>query len=299
VRQDFTPIFTEAYQNKKFKLCEYYNAHVLRFFTLNTGFAVAIMLIVISILPNVFIELELTQYYLTIPFLIPGLIYRATKVYFAYPDSLLVAAGKANVILIINTIEQFSRWGIVALTLLVFKVQELGFVGIVYALSLIYIPVSILKAIFLYTYINKKIFHLQTMKWQTFGVPILTTAILYGTFYIMKIGILDHLWEWNFIGTLVIGIIGLIVLALGLYFPLTVALGGWDDNSIRDFKMVYRMAGPSKFFVIPIAKLVFFTARHAPLHNKFKFDSPEALQQVQELIIMRDSNRAVQNLKNP
>ncbi|MBD3351021.1 MAG: hypothetical protein GF364_06005 [Candidatus Lokiarchaeota archaeon] len=290
-RQDFTPVFTEAYQNDKVKLCQYYNAHAFRFLTLNTGFAVAVMITVMTVLEDAFIGLGLDRYILTLPFIIPALLYRSTKQFNNYPNSILLAADKATFLMFFKIGEECAKMLCWYLTIAVFKIPELGIGGIVYTLTLGDYPVVVLRALIGYVYIHKKIFKLKFMVWQTFVVPTLSTATLFITFYILKVTALEALMDINFYLALVLGIVVLAALALGVYFPLTVLLGGWDDNSIRDFRKVAKMSGPSKIIVVPMSKLIFKTVSISPLHNKFKYDETEAYKEIRELMELRDENR--------
>ncbi|MHA1717732.1 MAG: hypothetical protein ACTSXP_18975, partial [Promethearchaeota archaeon] len=286
--QDFTPLLTEAYQNGKKKLVKYYNAHALRFYAINSGFAIAIMLTVISIFEQLFIGLRLYRYLFTIPFLIPALIYRASKPYVNFPNQVLIAADKANQILFFNLMEQSLRVAFLYLTIVVFRIQDLGTWGIVYTLTLGDFPAVVLKMIVAYVYIHFKVIKFKLMIWQGIVVPILSCGILFSIFLIFKALFLDLLFSFNFILAIIIGIVFLAALVLVFYFPLTVFLGGWDKNSIRDFMKVKKMAGPSKILVVPIANSVFFTAQHAKLHDRFRFDDREAYQELKDLIKIRD-----------
>lgn len=289
--QDFTPLFTEAYQNGKIKLCQYYNAHAIRFLTLNTGFAVAIMLTVASVLERVFVGLGLDLYLLSLPFVIPALLYRASISYNRYPDAILIGAGRANEILVIKVVEELLKMLCWYLTIVVFNVPSMGIGGIVYTLTLGDYPAVILKMIFVFLYINKKIFKLKFMVWQTFVAPAVATAILYTIFYLLRNLVLVHMWGWNFILTLIIAVIVLMIMVFAFYFPLTVFLGGWDENSIRDFRKIEKMSGPSRFLVTPMARIIFKTVPHAKLHNRFKYDEKEALREIKELMQERNKNR--------
>ena len=294
VRQDFTPVFTEAYQNDKIKLCQYYHAHAFRFYFINSGFAIAIMLTVMSIFDNVFLGFGLDRYFLTIPFLIPALIYRCTRPYQRYPETLFVAAHRPNQLFILKVFEEGMKILCWYLTIAVFKVQDLGLAGIVYTLTLADYPAILLKILIAFIYINRRIFKLKYLTWQTFGAPMLATAILFGLFTSLRITILDPLWDTQFMLALILGLVFIIFLVLGVYFPLTVVLGAWDDDSIRDFKKVQKMAGPSTFVVKPMAKVIFWIADKNPkLHNKFKDEelSREALEEIKELIAIRNQNR--------
>ncbi|MBD3187403.1 hypothetical protein GF325_11280 [Candidatus Bathyarchaeota archaeon] len=289
--QDFTPIFTEAYQNGKEKLCQYYNAHALRFFAINSGFAIAIMLTVISIFEDLFLGLGLDRYLLTVPFLIPALLYRASRSYNQYPDKILIATGKANQVLALKIFEEVARMSVFTLTIAVFQVQEYGIYGVVYVLTLGDYPAILAKTIIAFIYINRRVFKLKIMPWQTLAVPIMSTAILFSIFWVFKALFLDFLLDFNFYMAIAIGLIFLIVLVLLVYFPITVLLGGWDDNSIRDFKKAIKMAGPSRGIARIIGVGVFNAVKISKLHNRFKYDDTGAVKELKELVETRDQNR--------
>ncbi|MHA1682740.1 MAG: hypothetical protein ACTSUE_17505 [Promethearchaeota archaeon] len=289
--QDFTPLFTEAYQNGKIKLCQYYNAHALRFFAINSGFAVAIMLTVISMFQNIFLGLGLDRYLLTVPFLIPALIYRASQPYVNYPGKILIAANKPTFLMILNFFQQGGRIFFLWLTILIFRVQDFGIFGIVYAITLGDFPAIIIKTIIAFIYINRRVFKMKLMIWQTFIAPAAATATLFTIFWLFKVLFLEILFAWNFYAALGVGIGFLMILVLILYFPLTVSLGGWDENSMRDFRKAVKMSGPSKGLVRMIAKGVFWAERRASWHNRFKYNDDGVFREIQELVETRDRNR--------
>lgn len=292
VDQDFSPLFTEAYQNGKKKLCQYYHAHAMRFFAINTGFAMAIMLVVISMLGDVFVALQLDRYILTLPFLIPSMVNRVSRTYFNYPDGILIAAHKPNQWMILKFIEEGLRIFFLWLTIIVFQVHTLGIAGIVYVLALNDYPAYLVKSVIAYVFVDRRVFKLRLMTWQTLVVPAVSCAILFGIFITLKATVLDLLLSWNFFVALGLGIFVMGVLVFTFYFPLTVLLGGWDENSVRDFKKVVHMSGPSKFIVAPIARLVFKTVPRAKLHNRFKFDDTAAIQELRELVVLREQGRS-------
>ncbi|NMC08029.1 MAG: hypothetical protein GYA24_22685 [Candidatus Lokiarchaeota archaeon] len=291
VDQDFSPLFTEAYQNGKKKLCQYYHAHAMRFFAVNTGFAMAIMLIVITVLGDVFAALKLERYMLTLPFLIPALISRVSKTYFNYPEGIMIAAHKPSQWMLLKVLEEGLRILFLWITVIVLRVQDYGIYGIVYVLALVDYPAYLVKTIIAYVYIDRRVFKLPIMTWQTLVVPSLSCGILFSIFFTLKTLLLDLIMSWNFIVALVIGVLVLAVLVFMFYFPLTVLLGGWDDNSIRDFKKAVTMSGPSKMIVGPIAKTILKTIPRSRLHNRFKYDESAAFAELKELVALRDQNR--------
>ncbi len=291
VYQDFTPIFTETYQNGKKNLCQYYHAHSMRFFMMNTGFALCFMLIVISIFEEIFIGVGLENYLLTIPFLIPCLINRVVNPYKKYPGGILVAAHRPNQLMVLNLSFEALKLLVWFLTVAVFKIQDLGIGGVIYVLILTEFPVEMIKLVVIFIYIDRTIFKLKMMWWQGVAVPLLSTLILYGIFLGLKNALIDRLWSWSFWGTLIVGIIFMVILVLGLYFPLTMLLGGWDDNSVRDLKAAVKMCGHSRIIVVPLTKLLFKVMPYSKLHNKFKYDESGAFEELMELNQIRELGR--------
>jgi O-antigen/teichoic acid export membrane protein len=292
--QDFTPVFTETLQNDKKNLCQYYNSQAFRFLMINTGFTVAVMLVIFSILGDVFIFLKLDQYLLTIPFILPSLLFRSSKSFSKYSDSLIIASGRANLIFFLKVIEELIKMGTIYLLLAVFQVHRLGLGGVIFAIVLSDYPGMMFKTIYCYIYVHKHIFPFKILLWQSVAVPILSTGILYSIFIILKLTILNLLLNWNFIFGLVLAAILLMFLVLAVYFPLTVFLGGWDENSIKDFKKIQSMVGPSTFIVHPMAKLIFKTVNYSKLHNKFRLDSDLERLAFQELEHLKEIQK--QNL---
>ncbi|MHA1793847.1 MAG: hypothetical protein ACTSVI_14485 [Promethearchaeota archaeon] len=296
--QDFTPLFTEAFQNGKHMLVRYYIAHSLRFYVLNSGFTIAIMLTVISMFHQVFLGLGLDRYIMTVPFLIPAMINRASRIYMKFPDQLLIAADKPNLILIFKIIEEVGRVFFLWMFVIVIRVQDTGLWGIVYIVTLGDFPAVFLRASLSYYYLNRKIIKIQVMWWQGIIVPFLSCLILFAAFAIFKILVLNQLFLTNLILAMIIGLLFLISLVLVFYFPLTALLGGWDKNSIQDFKKVKKMSGPSKVLVALIANSVFASASHSLLHDKFRFDDKEAIKELKELVLLRRRNRKISLDKN-
>jgi len=251
------------------------------------------MLIVISIFEDIFIGVGLNRYLLTIPFLIPALMVRGFSPYNKYPDNILVAAHRPNQLLVLNVIFELLKILTWYLTIAVFKVHELGLAGTVYVVTLTEFPIMVFRFIVKMLYIHKTIFKLKFMAFQSLVAPIGSTSILLGVFIGLKNLLLDRLWSWSFIGTLIIGVVIILVLVLCLYFPLTILLGGWDDNSIRDLKAAVKMSGPSKVLTKPMIWFIFKVLPYSKLHNKHKFDESEAVRQIRELIQLRDINREI------
>lgn len=292
---NFTPLLTEAYLNGKKKLVQYYNAHAFRFYAINQGFFLAIMIIVFSVLQDgkIFLAFGLNNYLLAIPFIIPQFIARVMKPYYDYPERILYATNRPTAIMIMKVVREGLIMFFLWFQMGVLRIQDLGLPGIIFLLALGEIIAELIKAAILYMYIDKKILKFKFIKWQTFVVPPLVTTILILIFQGLKFYIWDYLVNVNLYLALVISLVVLFLLVIVLYFPLTVYLGGWDENSLRDFNLANRMAGPSRFIVLPIAKMVNAAAKKAQWHNKFKYDETEAFQELKELVDLREKNKVL------
>lgn len=291
VQQKFESIFVEAYQNGGKKLCQYYNAHAFRFFLVNSGFAASVMLMVISVFPTLLNGIGLESYLLAIPFLIPALIVRLFKPYRNYPGGILLAGHKPNIIMGLSLARDACKLLAWYLTVAVFQVQDLGMLGLVYVLIATEFPVEVLFFLIKMIIIHKSIFKIKLMIWQTFIAPSLATIILFGGFTLFKIFMFDWLFTVNFWLAVALGLVFIFGLVLFGYFPLTVFLGGWDENSIADMKKAVKMAGASKIIVVPATFLIFKAAKRAKLHNRFKYDENEAYKEIREIMRIRNQNR--------
>jgi hypothetical protein len=245
----------------------------------------------------IFTRLSLDRYLLTLPFIIPNLFLRASRPYTDFPNSIIVAANRPNILLILRIIEEVGKIVSLWLAIVVFRMQDLGIGGIVYTLVFGDMLGIILKTVIAFLYIHKKIVPFRLLGWQTFGVPILATLILFSVFQMLRIFVLNRFFDQYFYLTLTVAFILLLVLGFFFYFPLTVILGGWDNNSIRDFSLARKMAGPSTFIVAPIYYLVMIATRISPLHNRFTLDTTKAYKELEELVEIREKNRKKVNIE--
>ncbi len=82
-------------------------------------------------------------------------------------------------------------------------------------------------------------------------------------------------------------VLGIYVLpGVGYFFPLGL-LGGYDKNTIEDFKNAVALAGPSKPIVVPWYKCAALAARISPLHDKFPMHHDHVSEEIEELMAMK------------
>ena len=132
------------------------------------------------------------------------------------------------------------------------------------------------------------------MIWQSFVVPILATGVLFGLFYLIRLLLLDALFLYNFWLAVAVGLIFIFLFVLIGYFPLTVFLVGWDENSIIDLQKAVKMSGASKAIIVPLKTVIVKASKHAKMHNRFKYDETEAFQEARRIMELRDLKREEQ-----
>ena len=175
--QDFAPLLAESYLNGKKKLTQYYVSSIFRFFTVNQGFAFAILITAYTMFGYIFAHMGLDRYMLTIPFIIPCLFLRASGPYVNLPDALVVSANRPNIIIVFRVVEEVGKMVSLWVAIVVFRVQDFGMAGIVYVLVFGDFPGTILKSVVAYLYVHKSVLPFRFLTWQTFIVPPLATLI--------------------------------------------------------------------------------------------------------------------------
>ena len=154
------------------------------------------------------------------------------------------------------------------------------------------IPPTIIKAIINYGSAHKNIVKIKIPLWQTFGAPVISSAIL------ISLGAIFYNFIYipgfksiGFYATFGITIVFFLLCLLLVYFPLTALLGGWDNENLEAFHKAATLSGPSKFIVWPLYRIVESICKHSPLHNKFRMPSEEAFKEAAELLELKKSHQ--------
>ena len=162
-----------------------------------------------------------------------------------------------------------------------------------YVVNVMRYPAIITKTLTNLIYIHKKILRVKINVWQTLIAPIVACIATWAIGYLMKILIFDTVLEkYNIIAAIVSIVLIIVFLLIFGYFPIHALLGGWDDYSMRDLRKAVAMSGPSKFIVYPMFKMIEAASRISPLHNKFKIDSSEAVNEIAELLELKKQSVA-------
>ncbi len=228
-------LLSEAYNNGKKKLTQYYIAQAWRFYAMVQAFFTAIILIVLLVLEPAFHLLGLGEnYILAIPFLLPNLIRQLQQPYTSLASGTLISCDHPSAEMFIRFIEEGLK--IFFMTLWIHP-NLLGLPGKLGLSSLIWImpcgiyPAIVIKVTWSYFFINNHIVKLKFTWWQTFGSPIVASGVTYGVAYLLKQLLFDPLHaQGNTMAGIIVMFVLSIVLVIVVYFPMTSLLGSWTQT---------------------------------------------------------------------
>ena len=270
-----TQLFSESYMNGKKRLTEYYITQYIRFATMVQFFFISIIGVTLLALPEVFVGIGVGHYLLAIPFVIPQTIRNLQQPLTSLADSIMLGTNHPTVMMYIQILEEFLKVVLMWLWIVVLQLPlKYGFTAIIWIMPCGIYPAIITKTVMMFVYIHKKILTLRFNVWQTFIAPTFACIITYVLGYFMKSTLFDAVIDrFHIIVTIITIVLIILVLLIFGYFPIHTLLGGWDDDSMREFRKAVAMSGPSKFIVYPMFKIIEFALKKSPLHNRFKMDS--------------------------
>ncbi len=269
------PVYSEAYNNGKRDLVKYYIASGYKywsFFWFFLGlFNIFATPIIIQIIFGNFVPNE-PQWFLIAP-MIP--VYVIMGIWSPFNDisEKMILIGnhpEVNTVLgIIGTfVNLFFTWYFIV-------VLNMGWLGLV----MIGVPWTLVAMVIRYIYMQRKILHLEwafwkDIAWQVFLAP----AIAGFTFVAFQMFVLLVIWPWISAGLFGMEVIGPTIAVLAMligglmviYVPLYAWLGGWDDQTMRDFKKSVPLSGPSLFIVYPMYKLFLKCYNKSPFKKRAK-----------------------------
>lgn len=153
-----------------------------------------------------------------------------------------------------------------------------------------------LKQGFGWWFINKKIINLKINPWQNWIAPAVAGIFYYVVFYFFNILFSIILGDNNeLIKIVILLILGIYICPGIFYYSVVALLGGYDDNTLRDFRKAVELSGPSKIVVNLWYKGANFGAKHSKLHNRFPMKYEHVEQEIQELTRMK---KAVDSANN-
>ncbi|MHA1891905.1 MAG: hypothetical protein ACTSYS_13005 [Promethearchaeota archaeon] len=282
----------ESYLNGKKKLCQYYIGQTWRFNALIQILFYTIIFAVLIVLSDVLVAFGLSNYLLSIPFIIPLLIRRFIDPYIEQTGVILTSGNKPTEHLLFSIIELVLTTITWYVFLVVLRLPHVhGYSTIIWLIPAGDIGAVLFVRFLAYLYIHKKMFHIKIPLWQTFGGNTILSIGIMGITFLYYLFI--YIPMKNFLGTIIailpMALIFCILIPVFVWMPLTVLLGVWDDGSIASFKDATKISGIAKVLVIPMYKGIIWAVQHSKLHNKFKMEESEALKEARELMEIKRS----------
>ncbi|MBD3351414.1 MAG: hypothetical protein GF364_08000 [Candidatus Lokiarchaeota archaeon] len=293
------PALSEAYNNDKIILTKYYIASGLKYWTFMFMLLGSINILGLPIILEIAFEGGwLPETWALIAEMVP--IYILIKLFDPFKtvaDKMIAVSDHPE----INAIN-----GILATCLNLFFTWfflvhlEMAWLGLI----LIPVPSKILEFILKWTFMYKKLIKLDSkwwkdIAWQVFIAPILSGLIFVG-YLVLLLYILWPIITEGLTGmTLILTGAPIIILALVgglfLYMPFYSYLGGWDENTLKDFKKCIPLTGPSLIITYPLFKIARKYSNKSPFKKYANFDmGNDAYEELLEVAEIR-ADRIEQN----
>ena len=290
---DLGGAISESYMNGKKKLTQYFIGESCKFIGFIQVLIISVLMVVVIVLEEVLIFLGLTHYVLSVAFVIPKIIREIQQPYNNISEATITQTNHPTINFWMHMIENFFVLVCWVLWFWVFRLpQTYGFVAIVWLIPCGDLPAIVIKVILNFYYVNKKIVRVKIPVWQTWIAPAISALINYGFTYLIYLFIFIPLNQtYGMIPALITMIVlGVVILPVFVYTPLTVFFGGWDEESLATMKRAVKISGPSKFLTVPMYKILELMVKISPLHNKFVFDATEAIKEARELMEIKNTH---------
>lgn len=284
---------SESFMNDKKDLARYYIQQSWRYTGLIQYLMISVILIVTMILEPVFVMLNIEYQILAIPFILPRVIRDIQQPYNNITMNVISSTGHVNFQAITNLVEtalSLISWIIVIPVL--HLPDKFGINAVVWMLPCTELPAIMTKIILQNIYIQKKVLKQRIPLYQTFVAPAVAAIIytLCGYLFVTVVFFPLQSAYGTLIALIPSALLLLIVGTFLIYFPLTALMGGWDDGSIAILETASKISGGGRFFAVPFYKIIKFFASKSKLHNKFGVDETKPLDEVKELMTIKNEN---------
>lgn len=287
-----TPLIAESYLNGKKKLTEYYVSQTWRYIFFFQLLFLPIIVTIYNILPKFFDEFGMYNYLLAIPFFFPALLRNLQQPLTSFADSMQLGTNHPTFLMFLRFSEELLKLFFISLFVIWLRLPEkYGISALIWIIPCGIYPAILFKTITAYFYIHFKICKIHVNGYQTFFVPLVSGSIIYVIMQLIMNFIFPSLQSMlTFIPAILISIFLILFVMLFGYIPLTALLGGWDSQSLEDFKRATKMSGPSKIFVKPLYVLMEKISLRSKMFNKYPIDASEAIKEANELLELKINN---------
>ncbi|MFW9818343.1 MAG: oligosaccharide flippase family protein, partial [Candidatus Thorarchaeota archaeon] len=215
-----------------------------------------------------------------VKFLVPLLFFHIGGIYSWLVDPVFQGTGHTNYAMVVWIIEQVTR----ALLMFLFVIL---FGGDMVLVIVAYIPAVLLKDLIAWWIVRKKIIKFKLYPFKTFITPVLSAIINFVVLYYLG----ELIWTLplgdKIINTAILFLLGIFVFVF-FYAFLDGFLGGYDDNTLEEFKRATSMVTSRGIRALPktMYRLAKLGSKISPFHNKYNIDIyEEAMKEAYDLTL--------------
>nr|MDO8109084.1 hypothetical protein [Candidatus Sigynarchaeota archaeon] len=292
-RPDISPLISESYMNNKPRLTQYYIGQDTRFNAIILGFFFPLILLLDRVMPDAWVALGMAQYVYAGVYIVPRLIRASIERFFGLPGSIMYGANRPNFSIILGIVHTILDLIVKWILYVVLAIPgQLELVQLIYFLEWAHLPLALIMNAIAYIYVDKKIVKIKIPWAQILLGFALPAAIVYCVLIGIKFFIYDPIYaQAGFFAAALPGIACIALTLLLLYFPLSAALGGWDDTNLDEFRKAARMSGASRLLVWPMYLVLARVCKVSKLHGRFGMPIKEVIQDAQDLLVIKRANR--------
>ena len=189
------------------------------------------------------------------------LIFQLFGIYSWLGDATFQGTGKTLYAGIAWIIEQILR--AVLLLILLMNFNDMIFVVIAY------IPALIIKDVFVWILVKKKVSDYKLYPWTSFVAPGIAAIITYACLRFVSLLVWEIPLGDKIINVLFLFIVGIFIFIYFFAF-LTGFFGGFDNNTLKEFERATSMIGGVGKLTKMLYKVTYAGCKISPLHNRFK-----------------------------
>ncbi len=292
-----TATISESYLNKKRKLTTYNISITMHFIIVIEGFLVVTLLFFLPLFEQAFVFLELENYMLSIPFLVPLMVATTMKAFYENSKRILKGMGDANTLVVIGIIEIIIKIAFNSIMLIGLELpRKYGFTAIIWLMSLQDFGSMLFTFIAVTIFINKKRVPLHFNGYASLGASFLAGLLSFVPCYLFRIYVFNPI-AGLFEGGILIGVVLafpfiFFVIPMLFYFPLTGYFGAWDEGSLELFDKIVDLSGPSRFFIEPLYKLMKKAKKRSFISKRNLFAHEQAQEEIEELMELKSQSQS-------
>ncbi|MHA1732440.1 MAG: lipopolysaccharide biosynthesis protein [Promethearchaeota archaeon] len=268
------PGISEAHGNDKYKLLEYYCIEGLRY---NNLFTFILFGAVLAIGAPLLVGFAGSKWAPATRYLPVLALFSLLGPYSWFGDTMFQGTGNTKYNAYTWVVEQGIRASLLLLFFTVLKSNRLE--TIMYA----YLPALFTKDVLMWLIIRRKIVRFDWHPWHTFATPAISAFLT----YLYAKALVGIVWVPDLASSIVL-FLATIFGGLFIYLFLMGLLGGWDDNTLGEFRRSLEVVAAVRWFFVVLYKVTEVGHRISPLRNRFPVKVFEvAMAQARELTEMK------------